>query len=78
MDPATEALPISKIDFVEDNQMLLHLSNGRTVLGPLDNFPPIAQLTSEERQNFEVIDGEYLSFLAIDEVSRLGELIGIE
>ncbi|MGB3586317.1 MAG: DUF2442 domain-containing protein [Tunicatimonas sp.] len=72
------ALSISKIDFSNDDQLTLYLSNGRTVLVPLDKFPPIAKLTSKERQDFEVIDGKYLSFLAIDEVYSLGKLVGLE
>ena len=72
------ALSISKIVFSNDDQLTLYLSNGRTVLVPLDKFPPIAELTSKERQDFEIIDGKYLSFLAMDEVYSLGELIGVE
>ncbi|MFP4342004.1 MAG: hypothetical protein ACLFQO_16270 [Cyclobacteriaceae bacterium] len=61
-----------------NNLMFLHLSNERTVLVPLEKFQPIARLTSEERNDFEIIDNQYLSFLAIDEVYSVRELIGIE
>jgi hypothetical protein len=78
MNTTTETLGISKIDFMGSNLMFLHLSNERTVLVPLEKFQPIAQLTPEERNDFEIIDNQYLSFLAIDEVYSVRELIGIE
>jgi hypothetical protein len=76
----TEIVPlgISKIDFIGKNVMFLHLTNERTVLVPLDKFQPIADLTPEQREEFEIIDDQYLSFLALDEVYSLKELIGIE
>lgn len=78
MNTTTEILGISKIDFMGNNLMFLHLSNERTVLVPLDKFQPIAQLTADERNDFEIIDNQHLSFLAIDEVYSVRELIGIE
>ncbi|MFP4095598.1 MAG: hypothetical protein ACLFUB_14015 [Cyclobacteriaceae bacterium] len=78
MNTTLETLGISKIDFMGNNLMFLHLSNERTVLVPLEKFQPIARLTPEERNDFEIIDNQYLSFLAIDEVYSVRELIGIE
>jgi len=78
MKTTIETLAISKIDFMRNNLMFLHLKNGRTVLVPLEQFPPIAQLTAEEREDFEIIDEQYLSFLAIDEIYSVRELIGID
>ncbi|MEK6477185.1 hypothetical protein WJR50_06615 [Catalinimonas sp. 4WD22] len=78
MNTTTTTLGISKIDFMGNNLMFLHLSNERTVLVPLEKFEPIARLTAEERNDFEIIDNQYLSFLAIDEVYSVRELIGIE
>lgn len=77
MNTTTDTLGISKIDFMGNNLMFLHLSNERTVLVPLEKFQPIARLTPEERNDFEIIDNQYLSFLAIDEVYSVKELIGI-
>lgn len=57
--------------------MLLQLSNDRTFIIPLDKFKAIADLSPNERQDFEVIDGENLSFMALDEIYSLHELIGI-
>lgn len=77
MNTTTETPAISKIDFMGNNLMFLHLRNGRTVLVPLEPFPPITRLTADEREYFEIIDEQYLSFLAIDEVYSVRELIGI-
>ena len=68
---------IKNIQFVGSSAMLLALSNDRTFIVPLDKFQEIANLSVEDRENFEVIDGEHLSFLAIDEIYSLQELIGI-
>ena len=78
MNTTPETSAISKVDFMGNSLMFLHLSNGRTVLVPLKKFPTIAQLTAEEREDFEIIDDQYLSFLAIDEVYSVRELIGID
>ena len=56
--------------------MILDLSNKRSVQIPLNEFPEIALLTSEEKEDFEIIDDEYLSFLSIDEIYSLKDLIG--
>ena len=77
MNTVIEAPELRRIDFADDNLLSVSLSNGRTVLIPLDKFPSIAQLTHEEREDFEIIDNQYLSFLAIDEVYSWEELIGI-
>jgi hypothetical protein len=78
LNTPAETLAISKVDFMGNSLMFLHLSNGRTVLVPLEKFPAIAQLKAEERGDFEIIDAGDLSFLAIDEVYSVRELIGID
>ena len=57
--------------------MLLFLTNDRTLFIPLDKFKEIAALSPAEKSNFEVIDGENLSFLAIDEICNIHDLIGL-
>ncbi len=69
-------LSITNVSFSDENTLVLHLSNKRSILIPLDQFPEIASLTFEEREEFQVIDDEYLSFLAIDEIYSLKDLIG--
>lgn len=77
MNTIIETPELRKISFTEENVLSVYLSNGRTVLVPLDTFPSIAQLSDEQRQDFEIIDNQYLSFLATDEVYGLEELLGI-
>jgi hypothetical protein len=58
--------------------MFVHLSNDRTFIVPLDQFEDIKALSPQQKTEFEIIDGTNLSFLTIDEVYSLSELIGIE
>lgn len=52
---------ITNVSFKDENTMILDLLNKRSVYIPLDEFPIIAALTSEEREDFEIIDDEYFS-----------------
>jgi hypothetical protein len=45
---------------------------------PLEQFDAIKVLTPEQKRGFEIIDGNQLSFLSLDEIYALSELIGIE
>lgn len=69
-------IEIKGVQFIGNSTMLLSLSNDRAFIVPLDDFKEIASLTEDERNNFEVIDGENLSFLALDEIYSLNKLIG--
>lgn len=69
-------LSITNVSFSDENTLVLDLSNKRSIQIPLDDFPDIAALNAQEREDFEIIDGEYLSFLEIDEVYSLKYLIG--
>ncbi len=72
-----DKVEIKDVQFVGSSVMLITLSNGRAFIVPLDSFEDIARLSVEEKENFEVIDGENLSFLALDEIYNLHELIGL-
>ncbi|RYY06671.1 MAG: hypothetical protein EOP43_05620 [Sphingobacteriaceae bacterium] len=76
MNTLERTLSIINVSFKDNSTMILDLSNKRSVYIPLNEFPVIAALTSEERGDFEIIDDEYLSFLEIDEIYSLKELIG--
>ncbi len=76
MTTILETVQIKDVKFENSAALSLLLSNGRTFLIPLEQFPAIAALSTEERMDFEVIDGENLSFLAIDEVYNLHDLAG--
>ena len=78
MITALKSPAIRNIEFLNSSIMFVHLSNDRTFIVPLDQFQGIKALTPEQKSEFEIIDETNLSFLAIDEVYSLSELIGIE
>jgi len=77
MITVAKTLEIQNIEFLDNQTMMVKLSNDRTFLIPLDKFPAIKNLNTKERLDFEIIDGANLSFLSIDEIYSLDELIGL-
>lgn len=78
MNIVIQSLPkIKSIEFLNSSILFVHLDNDRTFLVPLEHFPVIKNLSAEERKDFEIIDDNQLSFLAIDEIFSLKDLIGI-
>lgn len=76
MNILEKSISITNVRFNDQNTMILDLSNNHSILIPANDFNDIAQLTAQEKEDFEIIDGEYLSFLAIDEIYSLKDLIG--
>jgi hypothetical protein len=77
MSTTTISLPaIRSIEFLNSSIMFVHLANDRTFLVPLDSFPSIRQLTAEEKRDYEIIDETNLSFLALDDIYSVSELLG--
>ena len=68
---------IRAIEFMGDAALFVYLNNERTFIVPLTQFPAIRSLSKEERLDFEVIDGVYLSFRSIDDIYSINQLIGI-
>ena len=68
---------IRNIEFTNKTIMFIHLDNDRTFIVPLDKFPAIKNLSLEQKKEFEIIDEHHLSFLAIDDVYSVNDLIGI-
>lgn len=77
MNISVKTPEIKDVQFVGNSAMLLSLTNDRTLIVPLDKFKEIAALSPAEKSDFEVIDGENLSFLALDEVYNIHDLIGL-
>jgi len=69
---------IKSIQFMNNTILFVHLDNDRTFLIPLNKFSQIQNLSAEERNEFEIIDGKYLSFLSIDDIFSVEDLIGIQ
>ena len=68
---------IRNIEFINSSIMFIYLDNDRTFIVPLDKFPAIQKLTAEQKGDFEIIDEHNLSFLSIDDVYSVNELIGL-
>ncbi len=68
---------IRGVEFLNNSIMFVHLNNDRTFIVPLDKFPSIKNLTQEQKKEFEIIDEHNLSFLSIDDIFSVNELIGI-
>ncbi len=78
MSRVVDHLPkINSVEFLSSTIMFVHLDNDRTFLVPLEKFPAIKALTAEQRKDFEIIDNAHLSFLAIDDVYSVNELLGL-
>jgi len=69
---------IKSIQFMNSSILFVHLDNERTFLVPLDKFPILKTLSTTARNDFEIIDDKYLSFLSIDEVFSIEDLIGLQ
>lgn len=77
MSVITTTLPnIQNVKFTQ-SEMIINLSNNRFFTVPLNEFPKIQNLTHSEREDFEIIDDTNLSFLALDDIYSVNELIGI-
>ena len=63
---------------VTDDELVVHLTDGRTVSVPLVWFPRLLHASVTERANLRIIgDGEYINWPALDEdVSVAGLLRG--
>lgn len=68
---------IQNIEFINSTILFVHLTNERVFIVSLDKFPVIKNLSSEQKREFEIIDDKYLSFLAIDEIYSVQQLIGL-
>ena len=51
-----------------DDELIVRLSDGRTIIIPLEWYPRLQQASREQRANYEMPgDGEYLHWPEIDE-----------
>ena len=77
MSTITTTFPnIEEVKFTP-SEMIINLTNNRFFTVPLDEFPKIKALSHSEREDFEIIDDTNLSFLALDDIYSVNELIGI-
>jgi len=52
----------------DDDELVIHLADGRTLSVPLACFPRLLHASAAERSNLRLIgDGEYINWPALDE-----------
>jgi len=75
---AVETNPRAVEIAVTDDELVVHLADGRTVSVPLAWFPRLLHASAEERLNVRIIgDGEYINWPDLDEdLSVSGLLCG--
>jgi hypothetical protein len=65
---AVETNPRAVEIALTDDELVVHLADGRTVSVPLAWFPGLLHASAGERANFRVIgDGEYINWPTLDE-----------
>jgi hypothetical protein len=65
---AVETNPRAVEISVTDDELVVHLADGRTVSVPLTWFPRLLHASDAERADLRLIgDGEYISWPALDE-----------
>jgi len=69
---------IKSVEFMSNSILFVHLDNDRTFIVPLEKFPVLKNLSVEEKKEFEIIDDKYLSFLSIDDIFSIEDLIGMQ
>jgi hypothetical protein len=51
-----------------ENELIVHLADGRTIIVPLAWYPRLLHATAEQRRDLEIIgDGEYIHWPQVDE-----------
>jgi hypothetical protein len=65
---AVETNPRAVEIAVTDDELVVHLADGRTVIVPLAWFPRLLHASAAERADLRLIgDGEYINWPALDE-----------
>jgi len=65
---ATETEPRATTVATTDDELIVKLHDGRTIIVPLSWYPRLLNGTPEQRRNFRLIgDGEYIHWPDIDE-----------
>jgi len=77
---ATETTALAKDVAVSDDELTVHLLDGRTISVPLVWFPRLLHATADQRAKFELLgDGEGIHWSEVDEdISVAGLLRGVK
>lgn len=66
---------LHKIAFERRGYITFYFEDKRIVSVPLSNFPAIKKLNAKQRKEWEVIDDQYFSFLAINEIYSITDIL---
>jgi hypothetical protein len=65
---AVENVPRATDVSTTDDELIVHLADGRTIIVPLTWYPRLLNASEEQRREFRLIgDGEYIHWPQIDE-----------
>jgi hypothetical protein len=65
---AVENVPRATEVSATEDELIVHLADGRTIIVPLAWYPRLLHATAEQRRDVRIIgDGEYINWPQIDE-----------
>ncbi len=70
---------IKKLDFTNyRGKMAVYLTDGRTLIIPLNLFPDIKQLSVKQRQNWMILDDQFFTFGSLSKIFSLNDLMKLQ
>ena len=69
---------IKTIRFDQKGKMSVYLEDGRLVVVPLILFPSIKKLSTSERNDWHISNGQIIIFRNCDDVFHLEQILGTE
>jgi hypothetical protein len=65
---ATETTPRATDVSTTDDELIVHLADGRTIIVPLSWYPRLLNANAEQRRDYRLLgDGEYIHWPQVDE-----------
>ena len=68
---------IINLDFSKRGYMDITLSDKRHILVPLNLFPQIKKLSMKQRNDWQVFDGQFISFMSISETYPITDFVAL-
>lgn len=68
---------ITKLDFSKRGKMLVYLSDKRIVVVPISMFPDIQKLSVKQRNDYMIIDDQYISFEATNKDYSIKDILSV-
>ena len=69
---------MKKVDFSTfKGKFAIYLSDGRVILTPVGLFPDIKKLSIKERQQYFIVEGQYLAFMKQPEMYPVTDFLRV-